>query len=142
MQQVTDKLYHIMLYQYTSPWGWFKPTMLVVIVTDCIGSCKSNYHAITTTTIPRKLWVWISLTNKSDSHSWALKKTHKTQKQLTLSLIVITFSNMSFIFILQNHPIKMLYLVYTVFWLDSFGVWVCNSYFKVLWPKGQVSVIN
>ena len=23
--------------------------MLVVIETDCIGSCKSNYHAITTT---------------------------------------------------------------------------------------------
>ena len=26
--------------------------MLVVIHTDCIGSCKSNYHAITTTMAP------------------------------------------------------------------------------------------
>jgi hypothetical protein len=26
---------------------------LVVIVTDCIDSCKSNYHAITTTTAPK-----------------------------------------------------------------------------------------
>jgi hypothetical protein len=33
LPQITDKLYH---------------TMLVVIGTDCIGSYKSNYHAITT----------------------------------------------------------------------------------------------
>jgi hypothetical protein len=26
--------------------------MLVVIGTDCTGSCKSNYHMITTTTVP------------------------------------------------------------------------------------------
>ena len=30
----------------------FELTTLVVIGTDCIGSCKSNYHAITTTTAP------------------------------------------------------------------------------------------
>ena len=29
-----------------------KLTMLVVIGTDCIVSCKSNYHMITTTTAP------------------------------------------------------------------------------------------
>ena len=28
----------------------------VVIGTDCIGSCKSNYHMITTTTDPILLW--------------------------------------------------------------------------------------
>ena len=28
-------------------------TMIVVMGTNCIGSYKSNYHAITTTTIPR-----------------------------------------------------------------------------------------
>jgi hypothetical protein len=38
--QVTDKLYHIML--YTSPWSRFKLTTSVVIGTDCIGSCKST----------------------------------------------------------------------------------------------------
>ena len=27
--------------------------MLLVIGTDCIGSCKSNYHMITTTTAPK-----------------------------------------------------------------------------------------
>jgi hypothetical protein len=46
--QVTDKLYHIML--YTWPWSRFELTTSVVIGTDCIGSCKSNYHTITATT--------------------------------------------------------------------------------------------
>ena len=35
--------------EYTSPWAVFELTMLVVIGTDCIGSCKSNYHTITST---------------------------------------------------------------------------------------------
>ena len=38
--------------EYTSPWTRFGLTTLVVIVTDCIGSCKSNYHMITTTMAP------------------------------------------------------------------------------------------
>ena len=42
--QVTDKLYHIML--FTSPWTGFELTS-VVIGTDCIGSCKSNYYTMT-----------------------------------------------------------------------------------------------
>jgi hypothetical protein len=37
LSQVTDKLYHIML--YTSPWSRFELTTSVVIGTDCIGSC-------------------------------------------------------------------------------------------------------
>ena len=37
LPQVTDKLYHIML--YTSLWVGVDPTTSVVIGTDCIGSC-------------------------------------------------------------------------------------------------------
>ena len=33
--------------EYTSPRAGLKLTTLVVIGTDCIGSCKSNYHIIT-----------------------------------------------------------------------------------------------
>ena len=47
MSQITDKLYNIMLY---SSWAEVEPTTLVMIGTDCIGSCKSNY--LTTTTAP------------------------------------------------------------------------------------------
>jgi hypothetical protein len=50
LSQVTDKFYHILL--YTSPWSRFKFTTSVVIGTDCIGNCKSNYHVIMTTTSP------------------------------------------------------------------------------------------
>jgi hypothetical protein len=42
--------YHIML--YTSPWVGVEPTTSVVIGTDCICSCKSNYHTIMTKTAP------------------------------------------------------------------------------------------
>jgi hypothetical protein len=42
LSQVTDKRYHIKL--YTSPWSRFELTTSVVIGTDCIGSCKPNYH--------------------------------------------------------------------------------------------------
>ena len=52
LSQVTDKLYHMSCIEYTSPERDSKLTMLVVIGTDCIGSCKSNYHSIKTMTAP------------------------------------------------------------------------------------------
>ena len=38
-----------MLLRVHFAWAGFELTMLVVIGTDCIGSYKYNYHAITTT---------------------------------------------------------------------------------------------
>jgi hypothetical protein len=41
-----------MLYQVHLAWAGFELTALVVIGTDCIGSCKSNYHTIMAITAP------------------------------------------------------------------------------------------
>jgi hypothetical protein len=45
--------------EYTSPWTGFELTLLVVIGTDCIGSCKSNYHTIPRQPIIKYEWMQI-----------------------------------------------------------------------------------
>jgi hypothetical protein len=47
---------HIILYRVYLALEGFELTNLVVIDTDCIhvGSCKSNYNTITTTTVPKR----------------------------------------------------------------------------------------
>ena len=49
--EVVGKLYHIMLYRIRLAWAGFELTTLVVIGSDCTGSCKFNSHMITTTTV-------------------------------------------------------------------------------------------
>jgi hypothetical protein len=48
----SNSSHHIILHRFHPPWAEFELTMLVVIDTDCTGSCKSDYHTNTTTTAP------------------------------------------------------------------------------------------
>jgi hypothetical protein len=80
--QVTDKLYHIML--YTSTWSRFDLTTSVVIGTDCISSCKSNYHTITPMTIP----VYICYSMRSEAW-YDLNTEHTFQYYRLLYLAVV-----------------------------------------------------
>ena len=57
--------------EFTSPWAGFQLTTLVVIVTDCTGIWKSNYHTMTTSTAPSfqlKDFSYFSQKKKSKSY--------------------------------------------------------------------------
>jgi hypothetical protein len=108
LPQVTDKLYHIML--YTSPWSRFELTTSVLIGTDCIGSCKSIYHTITATTAPnnKRMLIKVIVSEHMDKNyqvcQWLaagrwfspISSTNKTDRQdITELLLKVTLNTIT-----------------------------------------------
>ena len=89
LSQATYKFYHILLYRVHLAWTVFELTTLVVIGTDYICSCKSNYHTITTTIIRVDMFntiMYIISTHfyfMSFGHNHLMTKTTDKRPQIT-----------------------------------------------------------
>jgi hypothetical protein len=77
------------LYRVHLAWAGFEFTTLVVIYTDCIGSCKSYYHTITTTTAPKYqislIIILYSEISSDELYTHNLEVIHFIFKQLLIS---------------------------------------------------------
>ena len=69
--QVTDKLYHIMLYQVNLSWVEFKLTKLVVIATDCIHNLVLHLYFISIPIFYQGIAYWYLSSDKGPLRSWS-----------------------------------------------------------------------
>ena len=91
----------------------------MVIGTDCTGSCKSNYHAITTTTAPSFIGDLSSLYRSS----YSFCKTFKYDLD-TLLLFIFTL-----VTVILEHPIVGLRETYCWAWGDILLVFFVSIHY-------------
>ena len=95
--QVTGKLDHIKLYQYTSPWVGFKLTLTVIGTYGIYGSCKSNYSQ----TLNVLKFVLVSF-HINDMSIWFLIAHYRipfisrTTCEKCLDLFIFSFTNLTY----------------------------------------------
>ena len=80
-----------MLYRLHLASAGFELSALVVIGTDCIGSCKSNYHAITTTTAPLQFRKLLHHYERKNRKFCTVKKSWE-QRQTSIPLAYISMT--------------------------------------------------
>jgi hypothetical protein len=149
LPQVTDKLYDIMLYRVHFAWAWFDLTMLVTIATDCIGSCKSNDHTITTTTA-RSFFRKTQQTNYF-CDIWMIYFSQNKKKIKTLIIEMrnwLQCCNWRKRCMCYSHSIMEFYLLFTLrlnrAYIISHSLWVrtTSRFYQLTWPKRARWAIN
>jgi hypothetical protein len=90
--------------------------MKVAIGTDCIGSCKSNYHAITTTTSPLQ-----------SKHNWkSHTKINVVNDKWNISVVICDTDVLCFILYTQENTFLIIFNLYI--YMTTFFISVVDNH--------------
>jgi hypothetical protein len=81
-------------------WAGLELTTSVVICTDCIGSCKFNYHTITAMTAPNATWLLYNkllsnTRNTIENYYWFYTKNKRVVFTELWTLVLIWLRNIT-----------------------------------------------
>jgi hypothetical protein len=135
-----------MLYRLHLASAGFELSALVVIGTDCIGSCKSNYHAITTTTAPLQFRKLTSLWKEKQKILYC-QKIVRTEANINTPCIHIHDTSYSIsVQELVGSEISVFakdaesYAFYFLFFNLSLNYMTVDNYWRLEWQPQQFSL--
>ena len=106
-------------------------TVLKVTWSNPIGDIAFFRDKIYSTVIYENNILWCSCGKEYHYVSVVYQQRYKSNKKTTIKGSCNLFRSKIFAFVLKKQPIRTLYTIYPVFWLDDLGVWICSSYSKV-----------